>query len=142
MQFIWNISRSLHHAQYVSSDLFFSFNQVCHLSKSLMDERVHGRFISSQPKFGYTLIYRLCNKNCPKLPTSTKICPKTISLVNFETPPKIGILVILKKKINLQKRHHSMCLVFKFFIQEFLICLFYCLKTASTYEFQYTLLWN
>jgi hypothetical protein len=36
-----------------------------------------------------------------KLPKSAKICPKTISLRNFEMPPKIEILVLFKKKKNL-----------------------------------------
>jgi hypothetical protein len=31
-------------------------------------------------------------------PESAKICPKTISLKNFEMPPKIEILVFLPKK--------------------------------------------
>jgi hypothetical protein len=36
-------------------------------------------------------------QNCPKLPKFAKICPKTISLGNFEIPPKIEILMFLKK---------------------------------------------
>jgi hypothetical protein len=40
-------------------------------------------------------------QNCPKLPKFAKICPKTISLRNFEMPPKIEILVFLKKNKNL-----------------------------------------
>jgi hypothetical protein len=35
---------------------------------------------------------------CPKLFKTAKICPKTISLRNFEMPPKIEILVFLKIK--------------------------------------------
>jgi hypothetical protein len=35
---------------------------------------------------------------CPKLPKFAKLCPKTISLRNFEMPPKIEILVFLKNK--------------------------------------------
>jgi hypothetical protein len=32
----------------------------------------------------------------PKLPKTAKICPKTISLRNFEMPPEIEILVFFK----------------------------------------------
>jgi hypothetical protein len=44
-----------------------------------------------------------CSKsaqNCPKLPKSAKICPTTISLRNFEMPPKSEILVFFKIKIS------------------------------------------
>jgi hypothetical protein len=34
-------------------------------------------------------------QNYPKLQKFAKICPKTISLRNFEMPPKIEILVFL-----------------------------------------------
>jgi hypothetical protein len=34
----------------------------------------------------------------PKLPKFAKFCPKTISLRNFEMPPKIEILVFLKNE--------------------------------------------
>jgi hypothetical protein len=34
-------------------------------------------------------------QNCPKLPKFAEICPKTISLRNFEMPPKIAILMFL-----------------------------------------------
>jgi hypothetical protein len=37
-------------------------------------------------------------QNNPKLPKFAKICPKTISLRNFEMPPKIEILVFFKNK--------------------------------------------
>ena len=37
-------------------------------------------------------------QNCPKLPKFAKISPKTISLKNFEMPPKTGILVFFKNK--------------------------------------------
>jgi hypothetical protein len=36
-------------------------------------------------------------QNCPKLPKFVKIFLKTISLGNFETPPKIEILMFFKK---------------------------------------------
>jgi hypothetical protein len=36
-------------------------------------------------------------QNCPKLSNFVKICPKTISLRNFEIPPKIEILIIFQK---------------------------------------------
>jgi hypothetical protein len=35
---------------------------------------------------------------CPKLPEIAKICPKTISLRNFEMPPKFEILMFFKNK--------------------------------------------
>jgi hypothetical protein len=35
---------------------------------------------------------------CTKLPKTAKICPKTISLRNFEMPPKVEILVFIKNK--------------------------------------------
>jgi hypothetical protein len=45
-------------------------------------------------------------QNYPKLPKFAKICPKTISLRNFEMPPKIEILVFLKNKnFYVQKKH-------------------------------------
>jgi hypothetical protein len=34
----------------------------------------------------------------PKLPKFVEICPKTISLSNFEMPPKIEILIFFKNK--------------------------------------------
>jgi hypothetical protein len=34
-------------------------------------------------------------QSSPKLPNSVKICPKTISLRNFEIPPKIEILNLI-----------------------------------------------
>jgi hypothetical protein len=37
-------------------------------------------------------------QNCLNLPKIAKIYPKTISLRNFEIPPKIEILVFLRKK--------------------------------------------
>jgi hypothetical protein len=37
-------------------------------------------------------------QNYPKLPKFAKICPKTISLKNFEMPPKIEILAFFKNK--------------------------------------------
>jgi hypothetical protein len=36
-------------------------------------------------------------QNSRKQPNFVKICPKTISLRNFEIPPKIKILVFFKK---------------------------------------------
>jgi hypothetical protein len=38
-------------------------------------------------------------QNYPKLPKFAKICLKTISLRNFEVPPKNEILIFFKKKI-------------------------------------------
>jgi hypothetical protein len=37
-------------------------------------------------------------QNCKKLSKFAKICPKTISLRNFEMPPKIEILVFFENK--------------------------------------------
>jgi hypothetical protein len=36
-------------------------------------------------------------QNCPKLPNFAKICPKIISLRNFEILAKIEILIFFKK---------------------------------------------
>jgi hypothetical protein len=38
------------------------------------------------------------DQTCPKLPNFVKICPKTISLRNFEIPPEIEIIIFFKKK--------------------------------------------
>jgi hypothetical protein len=35
-------------------------------------------------------------QNNPNLPNFVKICPKTISLRNFEIPPKFEILIFFK----------------------------------------------
>jgi hypothetical protein len=45
-----------------------------------------------------TIIAIESTQNYPKLPNFVKICPKTISLRNFERPPKIEILIFFKKK--------------------------------------------
>jgi hypothetical protein len=37
-------------------------------------------------------------QSSPKLPKFGKMCPKTISLKNFEIPPKIEILTFFSKK--------------------------------------------
>jgi hypothetical protein len=36
-------------------------------------------------------------QNCLKLPKFVKLCPKTITLGNFEIPPKIEISMFFKK---------------------------------------------
>ena len=38
-------------------------------------------------------------QNYPKQPETVKICSKTISLRNFEIPPKIKILIFFKKNL-------------------------------------------
>jgi hypothetical protein len=43
-----------------------------------------------------------CAQNCPKSPNFAKIYPKTISLRNYEIPPKIEILIFKKEKEKLQ----------------------------------------
>jgi hypothetical protein len=39
-------------------------------------------------------------QNCPKLPIFAEIFPKTISLRNFEMPPNIEILTLVKISMN------------------------------------------
>jgi hypothetical protein len=56
------------------------------------------RYLRLKLKFWHALSHYQCNKICPNLPKIAKICPKTISLRNFEIPPKIEILVFLKNK--------------------------------------------
>jgi hypothetical protein len=59
------------------------------------------RFLIFQPKFGHALTIVNAVESaqfCPKLPKSAKIYPKTISLKNFEMPPKIEILLFLKNR--------------------------------------------
>jgi hypothetical protein len=56
------------------------------------------RFLRFQPKFGMLLTFVNAAEStqiCPKLPKFAKICLKTISLRNFEMPPKIEILMFL-----------------------------------------------
>jgi hypothetical protein len=58
-------------------------------------------FFSFQRKKGMlsaTAIATESAQNSPKLPNFVKICPKTISLRNFEIPPKIKILIFFQKK--------------------------------------------
>jgi hypothetical protein len=65
-------------------------------------------FLRFQPCFEHALSHCLCNKFCPKLPKTAKICPK------------------------------SMFSPFGFSIQEFFICLFFGQKMAFVCEFQHT----
>jgi hypothetical protein len=45
-------------------------------------------------------------QNYLKVPKFAEICPKTISLRNFEMPPKIEILVFFKNKNFYVERRH------------------------------------
>jgi hypothetical protein len=56
------------------------------------------RFLRFQPKLGHVDSHYQCSRICQNLPKFAKICPKTISLRNFEMPPKFEILVFLKNK--------------------------------------------
>jgi hypothetical protein len=66
------------------------------------------RFLRFQSKLGHVVSHWPMQQNlpkfaqnyqnCPKLPKLAKICPKTISLRNFEMPPKFEILVFSKNK--------------------------------------------
>ena len=51
-------------------------------------------FLRFHAKFRHALNHYECNKIYPKLPKIAKIYPKTISLKNFEMPPKIEFLVL------------------------------------------------
>jgi hypothetical protein len=63
-------------------------------------------------------------QNSPELPNFVKICPKTISLRNFEIPPKIEILISFKKKNLYVEDAPSMFSPFGFSIQQFFVCVF------------------
>jgi hypothetical protein len=73
---------------------------------------------------------------CPKLPKFAKIFPKTISLRNFEIPPKIEILIFFPKKkmlyVEEAPKHVHIVWIFNTII---FVCLFYCQKTAFVCEF-------
>jgi hypothetical protein len=56
------------------------------------------RFLRFQPKLGHAVNHYQCSIICPKF---AKIYPKTISLRNFEMPPKIEILVFFQKQLFL-----------------------------------------
>jgi hypothetical protein len=51
-----------------------------------------------QLKFMHAFSHYEGRKIYPNLPKSVEICPKTISLRNFEIPPKFEILIFFKKK--------------------------------------------
>jgi hypothetical protein len=65
----------------------------------------------------------LTNANAIK---SSKICPKTINLGNFEIPPKVEIF--FQEKMCMKRRQQSMYLPFGYSKQEYFICLFIVLK--------------
>jgi hypothetical protein len=46
-------------------------------------------FLSNEGMLSATTIATESAQNCPKLPNFVKICPKTISLRNFEKPQKL-----------------------------------------------------
>ena len=49
-------------------------------------------------------------QNCPSLPNSIKICPKTISMKNFEIPSKVEISIFFGKK-QFQEKEDALKLV-------------------------------
>jgi hypothetical protein len=55
-------------------------------------------------------------QNYPKLPKFAKICPKTISLKNFEIPQKIEILIFFQKKTFVCRRGSKACAHFLDFL--------------------------
>jgi hypothetical protein len=58
-----------------------------------------GSYLSNEmlhAMFGFT-VRKLWPKIAPKQSKSAKICPKTITLRNFEIPPKIEILIFIEK---------------------------------------------
>jgi hypothetical protein len=82
-------------------------------------------------------------QNYPKLPNFVKICPKTISLRNFEIPPKLEILILFKKKNLVCRGRTKACahhLDFQY--NNFLYALLYCQKTPFVREFQHIPLWK
>jgi hypothetical protein len=54
-------------------------------------------FLSNEGMLSAIAIAAEYAQNYPKLPNFVKICPNTISLRNFEIPPKIEILIFVKK---------------------------------------------
>jgi hypothetical protein len=60
---------------------------------------VDGKFkgLSNEGMLSSTAIAVEFAQNCPKLSNFVKICLKTISLRNFEIPPKMEILIFFQK---------------------------------------------
>jgi hypothetical protein len=80
------------------------------------------------------------DQNCPKLPKFAKICPKIISLKNFDMPPKIEILGFFKIKISMCRGGTRACFYHSNFQSKNF--LYFGQKTAFVYEFQHTPLWK
>jgi hypothetical protein len=80
---------------------------------------------------------------CPKLPNFAKICPKTISLRNFELPPKTEIFYLFPKKkllyVEEVAKHLFTIWIFDatIFDMPFLLS-----ENCLVCEFQYTPLWE
>ena len=58
-------------------------------------------FLLNEGMLSATAIAPEFAQNIPKQPNFVKICPKTISLKNFEIPPKIQIIIFFSKNNNL-----------------------------------------
>jgi hypothetical protein len=95
-------------------------------------------FFSNESMLSTIAIATKSAKNNPKLPNFVKICLNTITLRNFEIPPKIEILIFSLKKSYIYRMHQSMFSLFGCSIQQFFVCLFYCQKMAFVCEFQHT----
>jgi hypothetical protein len=76
--------------------------------------------------------------NAANLPKTAKICPKTITLRNFEMPPKIEIFIFFKRNKNLHVvetlKHVLTLWIFRKII---FYMSFYCQKTTFACEFQH-----
>jgi hypothetical protein len=79
-------------------------------------------------------------QNYPKLPNFVKIYPKTISLRNFEIPPKIEISIFFKKEILYVEDAPKHVVTIWIFNTTIFCMPFYCQKTAFACEFQDTFL--
>jgi hypothetical protein len=83
-------------------------NETLHVPFGLMVDELESYkdFNPSSGMLSATANVAKATQNFPKLPKFAKIYPKTISLRNFEMPPKIEILMFLKKKnLYLKKKH-------------------------------------
>jgi hypothetical protein len=90
-----------------------------------------------------TVIAIESTQNSLKLPNFVKICPKTISLRNFEIPPKIEILIFFQKNKILYVDDAPKHVLTIWISNTAIFCIpFYCQKTAFVCEFQHTPLWK
>jgi hypothetical protein len=74
---------------------------------------------------------------CPKLPKSAQ---RQLVHETLKFHQNLRFWFFPKKRTSMcrKKGYQSMCIPFGFSFQEFLLCLFYCLKTAAVCEFQHT----